>query len=547
MKIKIALGIVILLALVLRIWQLGVNPPSLTWDEVAWGYNAYSLGIDGHDEFGKFLPHDYLESFGDFKPPIYAYLTILPVKLFGLTELATRFPSAVLGVATVLLTYFLVLELFPQQKNKQWLGLASAGILAISPWHINLSRAAFEANVATFFVVAGVWLFLLALRKNSWYFCLSAVSFVITFYTFNTPRVVVPLLVTGLAIFSYQELLKRKKQVGIAALVGVLLLLPTFGFLFSPQAKLRFAEVNIFSDIGVIQRSNQAVLRDNNAPWSIIIHNRRFLFTIEFMKHFFDNLTPQFLFIQGDGNPKFSTQDVGQLYLWELPFLLLGAGMLFKNREGKWWVIPFWLVVGIIPAATARETPHALRTEITLPTFQILTAYGVVYAGMLIHSFRKTNRYALLSLKVGAVILASAVIVSLLYYLHGYYNSYPQQFSGEWQYGYKQAIQFVKQHNDTYQKIYMTEDLGRPYIYFLFYLQFSPQQFRQSASIERETLGFVHVTHFDKYYFAKDIRLLPKAEAVLYIDTPEKIPPEAHVAGTFKLLNGNTALVAYTK
>src|SRR6266576_2267101 len=95
---KIFLFAVLLTAILLRFYQLGSNPPSLTWDEAAWGYNAYSLGIDGRDEFGKFLPYDYLESFGDFKPPMYAYLSILPVKLFGLTEFATRFPSAFFGV-----------------------------------------------------------------------------------------------------------------------------------------------------------------------------------------------------------------------------------------------------------------------------------------------------------------------------------------------------------------------------------------------------------------------------------------------------------------
>ena len=63
------------------------------------------------DEFGKFLPMTYLESFGDFKPPVYAYLDVLPVKLFGLTEFATRFPSAFFGTLTVLLTFFLVKEI----------------------------------------------------------------------------------------------------------------------------------------------------------------------------------------------------------------------------------------------------------------------------------------------------------------------------------------------------------------------------------------------------------------------------------------------------
>src|SRR5579872_6487443 len=114
---------IVLFAFVVRFWQLGTNPPSLTWDEVAWGYNAYSLGIDGKDEFGSFLPVQYLESFGDFKPPVYAYLDILPVKVFGLNEFATRLPSAVAGIIAVWFTYFLVLRLFPKSKEKGWYAL----------------------------------------------------------------------------------------------------------------------------------------------------------------------------------------------------------------------------------------------------------------------------------------------------------------------------------------------------------------------------------------------------------------------------------------
>src|SRR3989338_6145695 len=136
--------LIILLAAFLRFWQLGENPPSLTWDEAAWGYNAYSLGIDGRDEFGRFLPLNYLESFGDFKPPIYAYLDIIPVKLFGLNEFAVRFPSAFFGVISVLVSYFLTKRIFYNSKSSQIYALVTAFLLAISPWHINLSRAAFE-------------------------------------------------------------------------------------------------------------------------------------------------------------------------------------------------------------------------------------------------------------------------------------------------------------------------------------------------------------------------------------------------------------------
>jgi 4-amino-4-deoxy-L-arabinose transferase-like glycosyltransferase len=96
MKYFLTLFFIVFLAGVLRVYQLGINPPSLTWDEAAWGYNAYALGIDGKDEFGRFLPVDYFESFGDYKPPVYAYLAILPVKVFGLNEFSTRLPSAFL-------------------------------------------------------------------------------------------------------------------------------------------------------------------------------------------------------------------------------------------------------------------------------------------------------------------------------------------------------------------------------------------------------------------------------------------------------------------
>src|SRR5574337_2158196 len=100
---KVLLTGIVLVAAFLRFYQLGTNPPSLTWDEAAWGYNAYSLGLNGKDEFGRFLPITYLESFVDFKPPMYAYLDVLPVKIFGLNEFATRFPSALFGTLTVLL------------------------------------------------------------------------------------------------------------------------------------------------------------------------------------------------------------------------------------------------------------------------------------------------------------------------------------------------------------------------------------------------------------------------------------------------------------
>ncbi|HEX8964855.1 MAG TPA: glycosyltransferase family 39 protein [Patescibacteria group bacterium] len=533
-KIVWLLVVIVALAAFLRFFQIGQNPPSLTWDETAWGYNAYALGTTAKDEFGRFLPHDYLESFGDFKPPVYAYADILPVKLLGLNEFATRFPSAFFGTLTVLITFFLVRQLFKKSPNKDWYGLMSAFVLAVSPWHIMLSRAAFEQNVATFFVVAGIWLFLKAVQENMWYLSLSAISFVITMYTFNSPRVVSPLLVLLLGISYFKTLWKYKKQTIIAGIIGLILFLPTAKFLLSSQAALRYQQVNIFSDVSLVQTSNQEIANDHNVWWSKIIHNRRLIYAAAFMQHYFDNLNPGFLFIHGDGNPKFSTQDTGEMYLWDIPFFILGILFLLKKKEGAWYIIPLWLLLGIIPAATARETPHALRIENSLPTFQIFVAYGFV---QLMLTLKKNKKL------IGAILFA-LLFVNVLYFEHGYYTHYINEYADQWQFGYKDAFSYTTSVQDKYSKIEFTDALGRPYIYYLFYSKTDPNVFKKTANITRDVFGFVHVNSVGKYFFPKDIPQM--GNNTLFVNIPSNVPNNAHVQKTFYLPNGNVSLVAYT-
>lgn len=531
------LFLIVLLASVLRFWGVDRIPPSLTWDEVSWGYNAYSLGIDGRDEFGRFLPYDYLESFGDFKPPLYVYLAIVPVKIFGLNEFATRFPSALFGSLTVLLTFFLVKSIFFASKKGEKYAFVASGLLAISPWHIMLSRAAFEANIATCFLILGVFLFLKSIQEKPHWLIFSSIVFAASFYTFNTSRIVAPLLVIMLVIGMRKELLKIKKYVVVAGIIGVVLFLPIVNFLFSPQASLRFREVNIFSDISIIERLNKQVDNDSNIWWSKILHNRRFAYLAEYTNHYFDNLTPDFLFIKGDGNPKFSTQQVGQLYLWEAPFLIAGILLLFRKREGKWWIIPLWLLLGIIPAATARETPHALRIETTMPTFQIFVAYAVVAFFGAIHRFKH----------VMLAIFAGVVFLNFLYFLHDYIVHYPFDYSHEWQFGYKESIAYVESNKEKFDEIRVTEALGRPYMYYLFYTKTDPRIFRKTAKVSRDVFGFVHVHSFGKYNFSEDVHTKAgKNKKILYINKPQQIPGNATILKKFNLVDGTTTLVAYT-
>ncbi len=153
------LGIIVILAAGLRLIGLDKYPAGFTPDEAAFGYNAYSLLKTGHDEWGiPFwqLPFTNLRSFGDYKMPLYAFLTVPSVTLFGLNEIAVRLPNAILGILAVVVIYLFGRKLTGNKNTAQ----IAALMLAISPWHMPLSRGAFEANLITFFLPLGIYLYL---------------------------------------------------------------------------------------------------------------------------------------------------------------------------------------------------------------------------------------------------------------------------------------------------------------------------------------------------------------------------------------------------
>lgn len=363
--------------------------------------------------------------------------------------------------------------------------------------------------------------------------------------TFNTARIIAPILLVVLLLINAKYIYqKMKTQVVVTGIVGLILFIPLFLFLLTPQAKLRFQEVNIFTDSSIVLTSNEEIKNDGNVWWSKIIHNRRLGYTEDFLHHYFDNLSPDFLFIKGDGNPKFSTQQTGEMYIWEIPFLVAGVLFLFRKRIGRYWWFPvFWILVGIIPAATARETPHALRIENVLPMPQLFVAFGIYY----LYKLMNTKIRRLYFQKTIIVLVLLAVIFNFFYFYHYYFTFYAKDYSSQWQYGYEQAVEYSSNVSKKYKNIIVTEKLGRPYIYFLFYDKYPQQKFMQTANITRDPFGFVTVNSYGKYVFlttAADGVLRYKGS--LFIDAPSDVPKNAKVVKTFNMLDGAPSLVAYT-
>lgn len=526
---------VVLIAFVLRFWDLGKTPPSLYWDEVSQGYNAYSVLKTGFDEHHEFFPLARFQAFGDYKAPVYIYLDVIPIAVFGTTEFAVRFPSAFFGTLTVLISYLLARELFFNSDKRSAIAFISSLFLALSPWHIQLSRVAYEANVATFFTVLGVLFFFVGKRRNGYLYIPSSLSFVLAFYSFNAHRVFVPLLVLLLFALYYKSILKNIKGTVISVSLAIILLIPFLVYLRSPESRLRFQEVNIFSDVSVIKESNRLIQEDDSSFFSKIIHNRRVLFALSYTNHYFDFFNPSYLFFTGDVNPRFSTKENGELYLYMLPLIIIGMYGVIKSKGNNKYLLLGWFVLAPIAAATARETPHALRSETFIPTYEMFAGLGFLKMLEKLQKIKKLYPFA-----IGAIVII--MVYYLADFLHAYYVHMPQKYSQDWQYGYKQAVREVESLKNQYEKIIFSPVYGRAYIYALWYGDYAPDQLWSTGDVKRDPFGFYNVNSFGKYVFVSpSTATVSPGEHVLYVGGKGELPKNSRLLDTIYFLDGSTA------
>lgn len=528
-KSKIILIIVLFLSAFLRFYDLGKNPPSVDWDEAAIGYNAYSILKTGRDEYGKLLPLTF-RSFDDFKPPLYEYLTVPSVAVFGLNEFSVRFPSAFLGVLTVLFTYLLVKELFKNEK----LSLLTAFFLAVSPWHLQFSSIAFEANGALFFIVSGAFLFTRGVNKNPKLLIPASLFLILSAYTYHSARIFTPLLILGLIVLYRQPLLKEKKYSFPAFLLMLILALPLFKIMLSDEGLRRFKGVSSFSDSAVtLERVIKKQQEDQKTgfPLARIFHNRFITYSLSTLKGYLSHYTPNFLFITGDA-PRHHAPGVGLLYWWDAPFFLAGIYYFLKNKPVNRALIFYWFLIAPIAAAPTREAPHAIRSLVFLPTLQIFTAYGFLETLKLVK-----RKY------VFAVFAFFLLTLNFLYYLHMYHAHMPSEYSTFWQYGYKEMTEEVLKREKDYQKVIFSNKLDQPHVFFLFYSKYDPVKYLSYGGTKYGDFGPGNEFTFDKYTFQPiEEAMLTKNEKTLFVGVPKDFRLQRGILAKIKDLTGNDVI-----
>jgi 4-amino-4-deoxy-L-arabinose transferase-like glycosyltransferase len=451
----------------------------------------------------------------------------------GLNEWAVRIPGATLGLLTVFVLYLVVEKLF---KNKN-LSLLSALFLAISPWHIHFSRGGWEVNAATFFIVLGLYLFIKAFEKPKYYLW-SVISFVFSLYTYHAARVIVPLLGLGLMVIYKREIFKNINILIVPVILGVILTTPLAYDFTKGAVGSRAAGVGLFADPGPLNRINEQ--RGEHGDFSSLgaklLHNKGVNYGLAFTHNWLRHYHGLFLFLSGDDIQRNKVPETGQMYLFDLIFLVIGVIVISRNISKEWKLVVWWLIIAPTASALTFQSPHALRSQNMVIPLMIISALGCLEIIKWISKL--TNKKYV---RFGYLLVTLLIGWQFARYQHMYWIHMSKEYPYSSQYGVKEMVKYVSEKESEYKKVLVTDRYDQPYILFLFYLKYSPEKFQQNHTLTgKDGYGFSTVNNFDKYYFTRIIydQAIPDNPNSLIVGTPEEITKEANIIKDIYGTNG---------
>lgn len=455
-----------------RFYKIGETPAGVYVDEAALGYNAFSILKTGKDEFGKFMPIMF-RSFATFQSPIYTYLTVPFVSIFGLSAFSTRLPSAIFGVLTIPLLYLLVKKLYPnvnRDLRSEIFPAFSALFLAISPWHIQYSRTAYETNIALFFLLLGSLLFFYSLKKP-WLFILSAISFAVSFNAYRAEILIVPVLVVVLAFRFYNIIISNLKSyllpILVSCLFGLVLIAPMSFILRTPGFQARTSTMNIFS----LSLQSPWDYREGTGSFNRALNSSPLLAAKEFLSLYTSYLSPRYMFSLGDAGPRKAFPDLGTFFVWQFPFYLLGLYYLLKDKSLKDLRLFIFtlLLISPIPAALTRDPYSTLRSFALVIPLILIISFGLSRIMASIWKVFNRQKYLILSL---LIIYSSVRMFISIFYHHDYYRSV------YWNYGWESITESFSG-LDSSLPIIVDNSHGDSYIELLFFLRYDPATYQR--------------------------------------------------------------------
>ncbi len=454
---KWLIGILILAAIV-RI--VGIDYLELFGDEIDAGYQSYSLMTNASDYKGHFLP-TYMQSFSEWRAPGMMYAMVPFIKIFGLNEWGVRLPAALWGLMSIVGFYCLLQLSGINKKTALW----STFFLAIAPWHIQYSRAAFEITLLASEIIWGTFLLIKGIKTKRNIFIIGAgLVLSLGFYTYNTANIYVPLICLLTLIYFKAH----KKQCLVLIISGIIFSLPIGYQILFGHASERFKTISIFNNKEVIAEVNEYRNKDNISLVSKVFYNKLTMGGKRILFNYSNAFGSNFLFYEGDVTFRHSLHQVGNLYWIWLPVIIIG--LISANKYWLWLL----MITPIPSSLTIDGYNHATRL--------LMMIFPLVYLAGLGMSKVKNI------FKVG---ILTATILSFGFYQYYYWNFYRSESWRWWHVGYKEAMNYISDNKTKYAKVIMDNTYEPTVAKYLFWNKIDPKDiFNMDDKMDKDIDGF---------------------------------------------------------
>jgi hypothetical protein len=445
---------ILALAALLRLAWLGALPAGLSHDEVVKGYDAWSVLHTGRDQYGVRFPLVF-RALGDQREALLPYLIVASEAVLGPTALAVRLPTALAGIALVGALCLLGRAAFGPVT-----GLVAAALLAVSPWHVQVSRLAFRAGLLPLATVLGLWLFLVALRRGRG-MVVAGLVLGLGLHTYLAARLFLPLLLIGMTVIERRPLWRPDaggrwwQRPIVALLLGV-------GAMALPLALWGLAHPAQFAGHAAASAGEGSVARQ----------------VADALGRYRVYFGPRHLLTQGDPYPVPSTGRVGLLPWPVLPFALVGLVRLATRRARADRLILWWVLVYPVPAALTRGThPDWLRATDGIGVWELISATGAVAAIAWLRP-----RVTLGRLRAGALVVVLLTAADTGWFLWDYGQRFPDRAAPAFTDGAREAVAELAAREAGYGRVVLPVQVPAMHDLYLFYSRYDP------ARLQREGL-----------------------------------------------------------
>jgi 4-amino-4-deoxy-L-arabinose transferase-like glycosyltransferase len=486
------------LGLLLRVVRLDRVPAGFFQDEAISLVDALHLARTGHDHLGHFLPLGALEAFGDWISPLFTYLAVPAVALFGPELLAGRLLAALAGALAIPAGYGLARALrLPIAAT-----LLVALVFAISPWQILRTRAATAPALVPLCWTLCLWAAVVFVRRADRRAALwLALAAGLGIYAYPTMKLAVPLL---LALALLLALLHH----GWQAVRGWLPAAALLALLWLP-----LVAVTLLNPDSAMRAQSKLLRADTPIDW-----------VAQWAQGYAGYFLPGFYYQTGD--PSNGMPDQGVQLPVEAPLVLLGLGLLlwrctiadfrfqisdcrlaarqsttYNLRSAmEWWLIAGALLIAPLPASLMFPNPHLTRALLVAPGYALLVGMGAVLLGHAVGRLRALPanpaiQYALVAL------LATVLLGQGGLRFADYLERFPAVIASKYQDGMFEAMRAAVQLAPQYDEVWIDDRMTFPYIFVLAAQPMPPADAQAQIAVRHGRTTFNTVTGLGKYRF----------------------------------------------